>query len=151
MFIEAADLVVAADEAVFSSPVMERLSANDVEIPGAAWMLGSRRAKQALWMSERISATEALELGMVNWVVPEADLDAHIDSVLERVLRIPAETLALSKESFRFMEERRGLKDFSDYHFMNHLLSHYTTDAVAAQEGRAARIRSGQAPVATDD
>src|SRR4051812_1569864 len=131
MLIGAVDLVVAAEDAVFASRVTRDIGAADVELPSLAWALGERRAKQLLWTSAALSASDAQALGLVNWVVPEAELDAKVASVVESLLEVPREALALSKLSLRFMEDRRGRADASAYHFMAHQLSHQTSDAIA--------------------
>jgi enoyl-CoA hydratase len=129
MFVAAADLVIAADDASFGSPVLERLAVNDAEVPGFAWLLGERRAKQAIWLSERITAEDALRYGMVNWVVPPDDLDAKVTEVAERLVAMPPEALMLSKAGFRFLARRQGFDDFAAFHYVSHQLSHHTTEA----------------------
>jgi len=136
MLIGAVDLVVAADDAVFASRVTRDMGAADVELPALAWALGERRAKQLLWTSAALSASEAQALGLVNWVVPEAELDGKVASVVESLMEVPREALALSKLSLRFMEDRRGRADASAYHFMAHQLSHQTSDAKALLDSR---------------
>jgi enoyl-CoA hydratase len=136
MLIGAVDLVVAAEDAVFASRVTRDMGAADVELPALAWALGERRAKQLLWTSAALSASEAQALGLVNWVVPEPELDAKVASVVESLLQVPREALALSKLSLRFMEDRRGRADASAYHFMAHQLSHQTSDAKALLDAR---------------
>jgi enoyl-CoA hydratase/carnithine racemase len=136
MLLGAVDLVVAAEDAVFASRVTRDMGAADVELPSLAWALGERRAKQLLWTSAALSAADAQALGLVNWVVPEAELDAKLSEVVESLLEVPREALALSKLSLRFMEERRGRADASAYHFMAHQLSHQTSDAIALLNAR---------------
>ncbi len=136
MLIGAVDLVVAAEDAVFASRVTRDMGAADVELPSLAWALGERRAKQLLWTSAALTAADAQALGLVNWVVPEAELDAKVASVIESLLEVPREALALSKLSLRFMEDRRGRADASAYHFMAHQLSHQTSDAIALLQAR---------------
>ncbi len=94
-----------------------------------------------------MSATEALTSGLVNWVVPESELDTRVASVTERLLETSATALALSKQSFRFMARRQGRDDFVDYHYLAHQLSHHTTDAVTSLDERVTRIRAGLTPV----
>jgi enoyl-CoA hydratase len=141
MLIGATDLVIAAEDAVFSSSVTRDMGADDVEIPALAWAVGERRAKQLLWTSERIGAEEAERFGLVNWVVPSDELDAKVDAVVERVLEVPRQALALSKMSLRFMEDRRGRADSAAYHFLSHQLSHNTSDATGLLERRIDELR----------
>ena len=143
MFVAAADLVIAAEDASFGSPVLERLAVNDAEVPGFAWMLGERRAKQAIWLSERITADDALRLGMVNWVVPLAELDAKVEDVASRLVAMPPAVLMLSKAGFRFLARRQGFDDFAAFHYVSHQLSHHTTEARTLLDQR---VDGGSAP-----
>jgi enoyl-CoA hydratase len=140
MLVGAADLVVASEDASFSSTVTRDMGAADVEVPSLYWALGERRAKQMTWLSESLDAHEALRLGLVNWVVAADELDAKVQAVVDELLRVPREALALSKMSFRFMEDRRGRADSAAYHFLGHQLSHHTTDAVALLRRRVAEL-----------
>ncbi|MDQ2700416.1 MAG: enoyl-CoA hydratase-related protein [Actinomycetota bacterium] len=140
MLMSAADLVVAADDSKFSSQVTRDQGADDVEIPTVAWELGERRAKQMLWMSEGLSADQALQLGLVNWVVPRDDLDSKVEEVTGELLKVPKEALALSKMSFRFIEKRKGRDDAAAYHFLAHQLSHNTDESKALLAKRVADL-----------
>ena len=93
-------------------------------------------------MSERLDAHQAERLGLVNWVVPREELDAKVAEVTDRLLEVPTHTLALSKQSLRFMEDRKGWADFAAYHFVSHQLSHSTTDAIALLERRIAELEA---------
>ncbi len=68
------DLIVAADDARFSNPVL-RMSGAGVELLVEPWELGARKAKEFLLCAETFDATEAERLGLVNQVVPRAELD----------------------------------------------------------------------------
>jgi enoyl-CoA hydratase len=67
------DLIVAAENAVFSDPVV-RMGMGGVEYHGHTWEFGARKAKELLFTAQRIDAQEAWRLGMVNRVVPTAEL-----------------------------------------------------------------------------
>lgn len=125
MFASVCDFVIAADDARFSSPVIYKLGLNDAELPTFAWAVGSRLAKEVLWLGEEWDARRAKEAGLVNWVVPRDELSAKTAEVVGQLARVPAETLALSKETLGFMEDRRGYHDVSQHHFMSHSFSHY--------------------------
>jgi enoyl-CoA hydratase len=141
MFVASADFVVAAEDAVFTSRVTQDIGAADVEYPALQWLLGERRAKQFLWLGERVSGVEAVPLGLANWAVPEAELDARVEATVEALLRVPREALALSKSSLQFMSDRQGRRDAATYHFVAHQLSHHTSDAVSLLERRVAGMR----------
>ncbi|MBN8866478.1 MAG: enoyl-CoA hydratase/isomerase family protein [Solirubrobacterales bacterium] len=142
MLVSACDLVVAADDARFSSQVTRDQGADDVELPTVAWELGERRAKQMLWLSEGLDAEQALGLGLVNWVVPADRLEAKVDEVVAELERVPPEALALSKMSFRFIEGRRGRDDAAAYHFLTHQLSHNTDESKRLLAERVAELEA---------
>ena len=53
-------------------------------------LVGSRKALELLLLSERFDAAEALRLGLVNKVVPVADLDAEVATLVARLRNGPA-------------------------------------------------------------
>ena len=67
------DLIVAAEDAFFADPVV-RMGIPGVEYFAHPWVLGPRFAKEALFTGARFGARRAYELGMVNRVVPRAEL-----------------------------------------------------------------------------
>ncbi|MCX4096786.1 enoyl-CoA hydratase [Nocardia sp. alder85J] len=69
------DLIVAADNATFSDPVLA-MGIGGVEYHGHTWELGARLAKEILFTGRSIDAEEAHRVGMVNRVVPRADLES---------------------------------------------------------------------------
>lgn len=73
----ACDVIIAADHARFGFP---EVTVGVVPAGGGATRLARtvplRRATELLLTGRRIDAAEALELGMINRVVPHADLDA---------------------------------------------------------------------------
>jgi enoyl-CoA hydratase/carnithine racemase len=140
MLVGACDLVVAGEDARFSSAVTRDMGAADVEVPWLYWALGERRAKQLTWLSESIDAHQALTMGIVNWVVPNDGLDDKVTAVVDELLRVPREALELSKLSFHFMEDRRGRADAAAYHFLSHQLSHHTTPSVELLRRRVAEL-----------
>lgn len=139
MFVDACDLVVAAPDAVFASPIMGKLEINDAEIPTFARSLGIRRAKAFQWLGDQLGAVDALTCGLVNWVVQHDQLDERVDGIANRLAQVSRETLELSKMSFRFLATRQGWDDYDAYHFLSHQLSHHTN---AAQDLYRTRLES---------
>lgn len=144
MFAGACDLAIASDDAVFGSPVVRQQGVNDAEVPLLSWILGERRAKQMLWLDERLSAAEALQAGLLNWVVASDQLDARIEEVARKLCEAPREILALSKRSFRFLASRQGWNDYAEYHYTNHQFSHQTAEAAELLRARVARVNQGK-------
>jgi enoyl-CoA hydratase len=139
-FVEACDLVAATPDAVFASPTMSVVETNDAEIPTFVRNVGIRRAKQLVWLGERLTAAEALECGLVNWVIEADDIDKYIEEIAAKLADVSRETLELSKLSFRFLETRQGWDDFDAYHFVSHQLSHHTSAALDLYESRLAEL-----------
>lgn len=94
------DLVVAADTAVFGEIFAERGLAMD---GGASWalprLIGLAKAKELLFFGARVPADEALRLGMVNRVVPRAELDEFVEDWARRLARGPRLALSLMKRA----------------------------------------------------
>jgi 2-(1,2-epoxy-1,2-dihydrophenyl)acetyl-CoA isomerase len=94
----ACDLVVASDRARFSEIFAKRGLALD---GGNSWLLprriGLHRAKELTFFADMIDAKEAESLGLVNKVVPAAELDALAESWGRRLAAGPTLALGLSK------------------------------------------------------
>jgi len=105
------DLTLAADTAIFGQ-VGPKMGSVDPGF-GTAYLsrvVGEKRAREIWYMCRRYSAAEAFEIGLVNKVVPEADLDAEVASwCAELVARSPT-AIALAKRSFNADTEHiRGI------------------------------------------
>ena len=82
----ACDLRILADDAVLGLPEVNFGILPD--LGGCAWLpelVGTARAKQMIFLSERIDAATALELGIANRVVPANQLGAIVDEVAARL------------------------------------------------------------------
>ena len=96
----ACDLVYAAPGAKFcDSHVRVGLVAGDGGV--LLWpALGAlRRAKEALMLGDPISAHDAAEIGLINRVIADDELDAHVDKVVQRLLSQPPHALNYTKAS----------------------------------------------------
>jgi methylglutaconyl-CoA hydratase len=76
--VAAADLVVAADDARFSLSEARLGLVPAVIGPTVVRALGARQAKALMLLAEPIDGAEALRIGLVQRVVPEAELDATV-------------------------------------------------------------------------
>ena len=92
------DLIVASDEARFSEIFARRGLSIDF---GGSWLLprlvGLHRAKELALLADIISAKEALELGLVNRVVPVVELDNFVDRWARRLAAGPPIALSMTK------------------------------------------------------
>jgi enoyl-CoA hydratase len=133
------DLIIAADDAQFSNPVL-RMTGAGVELLVEPWELGQRKAKEFLFLGEPIDAHEAWRLGMVNRVVARRRLAAETRVLARRIASLPPVTAALVKESINHAFDLMGKGHSFKYHFMLHQFMHGTE---AAQRALAARQRTG--------
>jgi enoyl-CoA hydratase/carnithine racemase len=94
----ACDLVVAGDKARFAEIFPKRGLAVD---GGSSWflprMIGLHRAKELAFFGDIISAADAEGIGLVNRVVPDAELDAFVQDWASRLASGPPIALGLTK------------------------------------------------------
>ena len=92
------DLIVASDTARFTEIFAKRGLSIDF---GGSWLLprliGMHRAKELAFFADIISAKDAAALGLVNRVVPAAELDRFVSDWADRLAAGPPIALALAK------------------------------------------------------
>lgn len=95
------DLTVAADHARFGqngpnigSPV------GGFPVQYLARIIGQKRAREMWFMCQRYSAAQMLDWGLLNAVVPYADLDAEVDRFCDILLDKSPTSLRLAKATF---------------------------------------------------
>ncbi len=92
------DLIIAAEDALFSDPVV-LMGIGGVEYHGHTWELGARKAKEILFTGRPVTAQEAEQVGMVNKVVPRADLDTETQALAAQIAQMPAFGLRQAKRA----------------------------------------------------
>ncbi|WP_037601291.1 enoyl-CoA hydratase [Streptacidiphilus rugosus] len=125
------DLIVAAEDAFFADPVV-RMGIPGVEYFAHPWVMPPRIAKEFLYTGDRIGAVRAYELGMVNRVVPRAELAERTLELAERIAEMPRLGLALTKRAVNQAEDLQGLHAGLDSVFGLHHLAHAHNAEVAA-------------------
>lgn len=94
----ACDLVIAADDVRFIEVFARRGLVPD---GGGAYLLprtiGLQKTKELMFFGDDLPASEAAALGLVNRVVPRAELDATVDEWAGRLADAPTRALALTK------------------------------------------------------
>jgi 2-(1,2-epoxy-1,2-dihydrophenyl)acetyl-CoA isomerase len=94
----ACDLVLAGTSARFTCVFARRGLVPDA---GSAYLLtrlvGPQRAKQLAFLADPVPAAEALAMGLVNAVVPDAQLDEEVGRWVERLAAGPTKALAYAK------------------------------------------------------
>ena len=63
-------------------------------------VVGEKRAREIWFLCRRYSAAEALNMGLLNAVVPHDQLDAEVDKWCKEILAMSPTALAIAKRSF---------------------------------------------------
>jgi len=117
------DIIIASDDAVFCDPVVAA-GVNGVEYFGHPWELGARKAKELLFTGDWLSAEQARELGMVNQVVPRADLLDTALAMARRIATKPSFGLKLAKQSVNQAVDAQGFRSALQAAFSLQQLAH---------------------------
>ncbi len=144
------DLTVASDDAFFADPVV-RMGVPGVEYFAHPWVMPPRVAKEFLFTGERMPARRAYELGVVNRVVPRAELAAATLALAERIAAMPRMGLALAKRAVNQAEDLQGLHTGLDSVFGLHHLAHAHNaetgaDPLGGMDVRAMKDAAGPQP-----
>ncbi len=84
------DIIIAADTALIGDPhIKVGLVAGDGGAIIWPQLIGFARAKELLLTGELLRADEAARLGLVNYAVPAAELDAKVDEIAGKILGNP--------------------------------------------------------------
>jgi cyclohexa-1,5-dienecarbonyl-CoA hydratase len=97
--VAACDIVIASERARFGQPEIKL----GVFPPVAAILLpriiGEKRARELIMLGDMIDAAEALRLGLVNYVVPAAELEPRLRNVLAKLRDLSAAALAMTRRA----------------------------------------------------
>jgi enoyl-CoA hydratase len=83
----AADMVVASESAVFcDSHVKSGIVAGDGGVALFPLLIGFHRAKEALMLGRRIPARQAADMGLINYCLPDDELDAFVANLAAEIV-----------------------------------------------------------------
>lgn len=141
------DLTVAAETAVFGQ-VGPKVGSVDPGYGTAylARIVGEKKAREIWYLCRRYTAAEAMAMGLVNKVVPDADLDAEVARWCAEILDLSPTALAIAKRSFNADTEHiRGIANIG----FQAVSLYYGTDEAkeggnAFREKRKPRFRDHQ-------
>jgi 2-ketocyclohexanecarboxyl-CoA hydrolase len=95
------DLSIASDNAIFGQ-AGPKVGSVDPGF-GTAYLsrvIGEKRAREIWYLCRKYSAQQALEWGLVNAVVPQAELDAEVQKWCDEILEKSPTALSIAKRSF---------------------------------------------------
>lgn len=102
------DLTIAADNALFGEPEVRFSHLGPLMI--MPWIIGLKRARELLYSGDLIDAQTALQYGMINRVVPLAELEERTMNYARRLTLISPEALRWGKLSINRGAEMAGLR-----------------------------------------
>ena len=103
------DLTIAADDALFGEPEIRFSNVGPALV--MPFVIGLKRARELLYMGDMIDAKTAREMGMVNRVVPLAELPEATMKLARRMALIAPESLAFTKLATRRGAEAAGFRN----------------------------------------
>jgi methylglutaconyl-CoA hydratase len=147
----ACDLVVASDVATFGYPEVVLGLTPGMVLTLLVQQVGVRAALDLALTGRRISAAEALRIGLITEVVPADDLDSHVESLARQLAGLSPDAVAATKRwAWTLAETGRSIEQGRD---LSTLLA-LTEDARAGMRsffaGAAGRQAGRRPPVADD-
>jgi len=95
------DFIIAADDTRIGQPEIALACYPPVAAAHLPSAIGLHNASEIVLLGEPLDAIRAERLGLVNRVVPRAELDAAVDSYVDRLLTKSSVALALAKRALR--------------------------------------------------
>ena len=108
------DLAVAADTARFATPGVNIGLFCSTPMVALSRAVGRKHAMEMLLTGDLIDAARAREIGLVNRVVPEAELDAEVTALAGLIASKSPLTLTIGKEAF-YRQAEMALDAAYDY------------------------------------
>ena len=132
------DLVICSEDATFSDPVVA-FGVNRHEYFTHPYEAGGRLAKEMLFTGRAITAQEALMHGMVNKVVPLAELEAATLEMAAHIAKRPMFGLTLAKQSVNnaldAMGQYTALQSAFGLHHVGHSHNRLKFDSIVDPNG----------------
>lgn len=108
------DMAVAVDEARFGTPESKIGVTPMMILPYMLRVLPQRKLMEMCITGEQFSAAEMLEMGVLNYVVSRAELDAKVEWLLARIVDKSPTAVKLGKQAFHAMRDM-GLRESLEY------------------------------------
>jgi enoyl-CoA hydratase len=105
----ACDLVYVAHDAQIGYPPVRSMSSPDMA--WQPWMMGMRRAMEAMLTGDSMNGNEAVAAGFANRAFPAEQLDGEVLAIAQRVAKVPADLQAINKRVVHRAMEAMGMRD----------------------------------------
>jgi enoyl-CoA hydratase len=138
------DITIASDDAYFQMPLVQGLGFPGGETMIEPWVfMNYKRAYEYLYTAQTLTAEQALEMGLINRVVPRDDLDEAVEAFARHVARAPLSTLMGTKQLVSRAWELMGMR--MHWKMSNDVMA-IVEHLKDAQEARTELMQSGQKP-----
>lgn len=105
----ACDLVYVADDAQIGYPPVRSMSSPDMV--WHPWILGMRRAMEAMLTGDSMTGAQAVEAGFANRAFAADRLDAEVLSIADRVAKVAPDLQALNKRVVHRAMDAMGMRE----------------------------------------
>jgi enoyl-CoA hydratase/carnithine racemase len=132
------DLAVAAVTALFATPGVNIGLFCSTPMVALSRAVGRKAAMEMLLTGDLIDAARARELGLINRVVPEAELDAAVEALAGQIVEKSPLTLGIGKEGF-YRQAEMGLDEAYAYAsevMTRNMLAHDAAEGIDAFLGK---------------
>ena len=129
------DLAVAAESASFATPgVQIGLFCTTPGVALARSVATTKKAMEMLLTGAPISSREALEIGLVNRVTPDAELEEQVMELARQISSASSQTLAVGKPAFyqQIELDRPAAYDMAQKVMVDNLLKEDAKEGIAA-------------------
>jgi len=103
------DITIAADNAIFGEPELRFSNTGPVIV--MPWMIGYKKARELLYLGDTIDAETARDLGMVNQVLPLAELKEATFKFARRMANVAPEALVSTKLAINRGADAAGFRN----------------------------------------
>jgi enoyl-CoA hydratase len=139
----ACDLIVASAEAQLGEPEVRFGSAPVTLL--MPFLLGQKKTRELLFTGDLVTADEALRIGLVNRVVPLAELASAVDALADRLARVEPDVMAPTKLLLNRTMEFQGFLEAVEtgldlQAFINMSESQLEFDAIVRRDGLKAAL-----------
>ncbi len=122
--VEACDLAIASDAARIGHPEQK------AGLAGAAYMTawnilaaGPKKARELLLIADVLKPEEAVQMGLVNKVVSDAELEASGEDWAARIAKLPRDAIAFGKAATNLALDSLGMTNQFAHGYVIHALS----------------------------
>lgn len=105
------DITIASEDAYFQMPLVQGLGFPGGETMVEPWtFMNRKRAAEYLYTARTLTAQEACDYGLVNRVVPAAELGSTVDEMARHIAKAPLSTLMGTKSLLIRAWEQMGMR-----------------------------------------